>query len=106
MWFPAQVALAREVTAAGLTGADAARAVTSVLYLAGAFVMLETTLAEHADETRGTVELWQTVSTIPRSTRVCSRGCARAWIPTPCSTTRSTPCSTGSTTAARAGTRH
>ena len=32
MWFPAQVALAREVTAAGLKGTEAARAVTSLLY--------------------------------------------------------------------------
>jgi TetR/AcrR family transcriptional regulator, tetracycline repressor protein len=61
MWFPAQVALAREVSAAGLTGADAARAVTSLLYLAGAFVMLETALEEHADEAHATVELWRGV---------------------------------------------
>jgi AcrR family transcriptional regulator len=61
MWFPAQVALAREVTAAGLTGAEAARAVTSLLYLAGAFVMLEAALEEHAAEAQATVELWRTV---------------------------------------------
>ncbi|MCU1461252.1 MAG: transcriptional regulator, TetR family [Acidimicrobiales bacterium] len=39
--FPGQVALAREVTAAGLSGADAARAVRSVLFLVGGFILLE-----------------------------------------------------------------
>jgi TetR/AcrR family tetracycline transcriptional repressor len=61
MWFPAQVALAREVTAAGLKGAEAARAVTSLLYLTGAFVMLEAAFEEHADEAHATVDLWNGV---------------------------------------------
>jgi TetR/AcrR family transcriptional regulator, tetracycline repressor protein len=61
MWFPAQVALAREMTAAGLKGAEAARAVASLLYLTGAFVMLETAFEEHADEARATVDLWNGV---------------------------------------------
>jgi AcrR family transcriptional regulator len=61
MWFPAQVALAREVSAAGLKGAEAARAVTTLLYLAGAFVMLEAAFEEHAHEAQATVELWRGV---------------------------------------------
>ena len=71
MWFPAQVALAREVTAAGLKGAEAARAVTSLLYLAGAFVMLEAAFEEHADEAHATVDLWNGVEdpTIDRGLR-------------------------------------
>lgn len=72
MWFPAQVALAREVTAAGLTGADAARAVTSVLYVTGAFVMLDAALEAHRGEAHATADLWRTVrdSTIDRDLRV------------------------------------
>jgi AcrR family transcriptional regulator len=61
MWFPAQVALAREVTAAGLRGADAARAVADLLYVTGAFVMLESAFEAHADEALATVELWRGV---------------------------------------------
>ena len=61
MWFPAQVALAREVSAAGLTGADAARAVTSLLYVTGAFVMLESAMDEHAAESQATASLWRGV---------------------------------------------
>jgi TetR/AcrR family transcriptional regulator, tetracycline repressor protein len=61
MWFPAQVALAREVTAAGLKGAEAARAVTSLLYLTGAFVMLEAAFEEHAEAAQATVGLWNGV---------------------------------------------
>jgi AcrR family transcriptional regulator len=62
MWFPAQVALAREVTAAGLRGAEATRAVTSILYVAGAFIMLESMFEEHGPEARATAELWDTVA--------------------------------------------
>ncbi|MET1001546.1 MAG: helix-turn-helix domain-containing protein [Acidimicrobiia bacterium] len=62
MWFPAQVALAREVSAAGLGGVDAARAVTSLLYLAGAFVMLEAALADHAGDAQAVSQLWRTVN--------------------------------------------
>jgi AcrR family transcriptional regulator len=39
--FPGQVALAREVSAAGVRGADAARAVRAVLFLVGGFILLE-----------------------------------------------------------------
>ena len=39
--FPGQVALAREVSAAGLSGADAAHAVRAVLFLVGGFILLE-----------------------------------------------------------------
>ncbi|MDZ4827375.1 MAG: helix-turn-helix domain-containing protein [Actinomycetota bacterium] len=56
LWQPAHVALAREVEAAGLRGAAAARAVQTILYLAGAFVTLEAALEEHA-ETRAAVAL-------------------------------------------------
>jgi AcrR family transcriptional regulator len=59
MWFPAQVALAREISAVGRRGADAARAVASILYLAGAFVVLEAALEEHAGATQGTAQLWR-----------------------------------------------
>lgn len=59
MWFPAQVALAREVSAAGIAGADAARAVTSLLYVTGAFVMLESAMEEHAAESHATASLWR-----------------------------------------------
>jgi AcrR family transcriptional regulator len=71
MWFPAQVALAREVSAAGLKGAEAARAVTTVLYVTGAFVMLEAAFEEHAQEAQATVELWRGVEdpSIDRSLR-------------------------------------
>ena len=75
MWFPAQVALAREVSAAGLTGADAARAVTSLLYLAGAFVMLESALRGACRRSAGDGRAVAHAST----TRASTRACARAW---------------------------
>jgi AcrR family transcriptional regulator len=40
-YFPGQLALACEMTAAGLTGVDAANAVRSILFLVGGFIMLE-----------------------------------------------------------------
>jgi AcrR family transcriptional regulator len=40
-YFPGQLALAREMTAAGLTGEEAARAVRAVLFLVGGFIMVE-----------------------------------------------------------------
>jgi TetR/AcrR family transcriptional regulator, tetracycline repressor protein len=61
MWFPAQLALAREVSASGLKGSDAARAVTTLLYVTGAFVTLESALAEHAGEAQESAELWSAV---------------------------------------------
>jgi len=51
LWAPARRALTAEVEAAGLSGRDATRVVTTILYLAGAFVTLEAALEEHADQT-------------------------------------------------------
>ena len=77
-------------------GADAARAVTSLLYLAGAFVMLETAFEEHADEAQATVDLWNGVED-PRidrgSASTHGQGFRRV---RRCSRTRSKRCSTGS----------
>jgi TetR/AcrR family transcriptional regulator, tetracycline repressor protein len=55
--FPVQVAVAREVTAAGLEGAAAAEAVRSVLYLVGAFIVLEQAMDEEGIDTA--VDLWR-----------------------------------------------
>src|SRR2546421_12337847 len=55
--FPGQVALAREVSAAGLRGADAARAVRAVLYLVGGFILLEA-LPPPPAGTPTTQDLW------------------------------------------------
>jgi AcrR family transcriptional regulator len=56
LWDSAHVALTREVEAVGLTGAKAGKAVTTILYVAGAFVTLEATL-ERQRETRANVAL-------------------------------------------------
>ena len=61
MYFPAQVALAREVTAAGLKGKAAASAVRSVLYLVGGQVSLEATMAEYEADAARLVERWHSV---------------------------------------------
>lgn len=58
--FPGQVALAREVTAAGLRGADAARVVRAVLFLVGGFILLEA-LPPPPSGTPPTRSLWRTV---------------------------------------------
>jgi AcrR family transcriptional regulator len=58
--FPGQVALAREVSAAGLSGADAARAVRAVLFLVGGFILLEG-LPPPPAGTPPTQALWRTV---------------------------------------------
>ena len=42
--FPAQVTLARELTAAGFRGAQSARVMRSILFLVGGFVLLESRL--------------------------------------------------------------
>lgn len=65
MYFPAQVALAREVTAAGLKGKAAARAVRSVLYLVGGQIALEATMAEHEADAARMVDRWQSVDDDP-----------------------------------------
>ena len=62
MYFPAQLALAREVTASGLSGKAAADAVRSVLYLVGGQIALEATMAEHEADSTRMVERWQEVT--------------------------------------------
>ena len=63
LWAPARDALTREVTSAGLARGDADRAVTTILYLAGAFVTLEAALEEHADEAPEGVDVSRRVFT-------------------------------------------
>jgi AcrR family transcriptional regulator len=57
--FPGQVALAREMQAAGVTGSDAAQAVRAVLFLVGGFILLEDNFAHRQPGSRTTQELWQ-----------------------------------------------
>jgi AcrR family transcriptional regulator len=57
--FPGQVALAREMQAAGLSGSDAAQAVRAVLFLVGGFILLEDNFAHRQPGSRTTQELWQ-----------------------------------------------
>jgi TetR/AcrR family transcriptional regulator, tetracycline repressor protein len=57
--FPGQVALAREMQAAGVTGSDAAQAVRAVLFLVGGFILLEDNFAHRQHGSRTTQELWQ-----------------------------------------------
>ena len=59
--FPAQVALAREMQAAGLSGAAAAQAVRAVLFLVGGFILLEDNFAHRQPGSRTTQELWRAV---------------------------------------------
>jgi AcrR family transcriptional regulator len=59
--FPGQLALAREVEAAGLRGESAAQAVRSILYLVGGFQMLEGNFNRRPAGARTTQELWRTV---------------------------------------------
>ena len=59
--FPAQVALTREMQAAGITGSDAAQAVRAVLFLVGGFILLEDNFAHRQPGSRTTQELWQTL---------------------------------------------
>jgi TetR/AcrR family tetracycline transcriptional repressor len=59
--FPAQVTLAREVQAAGLTGAAAAQAVRALLFLVGGFILLEDNFAHREPGARTTQELWEAV---------------------------------------------
>ncbi len=61
LFFPAQVALARELTAAGLHGDDAARAVRAILFVVGGFIVLEDSY-ERGQGVPGSIrELWQAV---------------------------------------------
>lgn len=57
--FPGQVALAREMQAAGVKGAEAAQAVRAVLFLVGGFILLEDNFAHRQPGSRTTQELWQ-----------------------------------------------
>jgi TetR/AcrR family tetracycline transcriptional repressor len=59
--FPGQVALAREMEAAGLRGADAAQAVRAVLFLVGGFILLEDNFSHRREGGRTTQELWRRV---------------------------------------------
>lgn len=59
--FPGQVALAREVTAAGIRGEDAAQAVRSILFLVGGFAMLESNFRRRAGQ-HTTQELWAEIA--------------------------------------------
>ncbi|MBV8985269.1 MAG: TetR family transcriptional regulator [Acidimicrobiia bacterium] len=56
--FPGQVALTREMQAAGVTGSDAAQAVRAVLFLVGGFILLEDNFAHRQPGSRTTQELW------------------------------------------------
>jgi len=60
--FPAQVALAREMQAAGLQGREAAQAVRAVLFLVGGFILLEDNFAHRQPGSRTTQELWQALA--------------------------------------------
>jgi len=57
--FPGQVALAKEIQAAGLRGPEAAQAVRAVLFLVGGFILLEDNFAHREPGSRTTQELWQ-----------------------------------------------
>jgi TetR/AcrR family tetracycline transcriptional repressor len=56
--FPGQIALAREVTAAGIRGEEAAQAVRSILFLVGGFAMLESNFRKRPAGQRTTQDLW------------------------------------------------
>lgn len=57
--FPGQLALAREVGAAGLQGADATNAVRAVLYLVGGFQLVEGNVMNRPVGSRTTQEKWR-----------------------------------------------
>ena len=57
--FPGQVALTREMQAAGVEGAEAAQAVRALLFLVGGFILLEDNFAHRQPGSRTTQELWQ-----------------------------------------------
>jgi TetR/AcrR family tetracycline transcriptional repressor len=56
--FPAQVVLAREVQAAGLSGAGAAQAVRALLFLVGGFLLIEDNFAHREAGASTTQQLW------------------------------------------------
>ena len=57
--FPGQVALTREMQAAGVGGSDAAQAVRAVLFLVGGFILLEDNFAHRQPGSRTTQDLWR-----------------------------------------------
>jgi AcrR family transcriptional regulator len=57
--FPGQVALTREIQAAGVSGSDAAQAVRAVLFLVGGFILLEDNFAHRQPGSRTTQDLWR-----------------------------------------------
>src|SRR5207302_4646077 len=57
--FPGQVALTREMQAAGVEGSDAAQAVRDVLFLVGGFILLEDNFAHRQPGSRTTRDLWR-----------------------------------------------
>src|SRR5438270_5479844 len=57
--FPGQVALTREMQAAGVEGSDAAQAVRAVLFLVGGFILLEDNFAHRQPGSRTTQDLWR-----------------------------------------------
>jgi TetR/AcrR family transcriptional regulator, tetracycline repressor protein len=59
--FRAQVALAREMTVAGLDGDDAVAALRSILFLVGGFVMIEEEYRQREPAQVGTQGLWADV---------------------------------------------
>ncbi len=59
--FPGQVAITREVSAAGLRGQEAANAVRSILFLVGGFAMLEGSFSRRPAGYRTTHQLWAEV---------------------------------------------
>jgi hypothetical protein len=61
LFFPAQVALAREVSAAGIHGQKAAEAVRAVLFLVGGFIVLEDNYRQGQTAPGTTRELWQAI---------------------------------------------
>jgi AcrR family transcriptional regulator len=60
--FAGHLALAREVTAAGLTGDDAADAVRSILFLIGGFVLLEGSFRRRPAGARTSQDFWHGVA--------------------------------------------
>jgi AcrR family transcriptional regulator len=59
--FRAQVAMARELQAAGVEGDDAVAALRSVLFLVGGFVMIEEEYRQRQPGSRTTQELWRSL---------------------------------------------
>ena len=61
VFLPAQVALARELSAAGLHSADGAEAVRAILFLVGGFVLLEDEHRSRQPGSRTSQDLWKDV---------------------------------------------